>query len=78
MSIKKIHQLNITEMKRLLKDIRVFPRKKNKKSYNMHINDINTSRKVKNVLLGKEKNITKQERTLHYNKYCVQNKTRLK
>lgn len=44
----------------------------------MHINDINTSRKVKNVLLGKEKNITKQERTLHYNKYCVQNKTGLK
>lgn len=78
MSIKKIHQLNITEMKRLLKDIRVFPRKKNKKSYNMHMNDINTSRKVKNVLLSKEKNITKQERTLNYNKYCVRNKTRLK
>lgn len=78
MSIKKIHQLNITEMKRLLKDIRVFPRKKNKKSYNMQMNDINTSRKVKNVLLSKEKNITKQERTLNYNKYCVRNKTRLK
>lgn len=78
MSIKKIHQLYITKMKRLLKDIRVFPRKKNKKSYNMHMNDINTSRNVKNILLSKEKYITKQERTLHYNKYCVQNKTRLK
>ena len=44
----------------------------------MHMNDINTSRKVKNVLLSKEKNITKQERTLNYNKYCVRNKTRLK
>ena len=44
----------------------------------MHMNDINTSRNVKNILLSKEKYITKQERTLHYNKYCVQNKTRLK
>ena len=54
--------------KKLVKDIKVFLKKKNKKIKNMFVNDINIYQKMKNKsLLNIEKNIKKSEKALHYN-----------
>ena len=63
----KIHQLNIIEIikkdykiKKLVKDIKVFLKKKKKKSNKMVVKDTKISQKIKNKsLFNVEKNIIK-------------------
>ena len=63
----KIHQLNIVEIikkdykiKKLVKDIKVFLKKKKKKSNKMVVKDTKISQKIKNKsLFNVEKNIIK-------------------
>ena len=63
----KIHQLNVVEIikkdykiKKLVKDIKVFLKKKKKKSNKMVVKDTKISQKIKNKsLFNVEKNIIK-------------------
>ena len=54
--------------KKLVKDIKIFLKKKKKKSGNMVVNVTKISQKMKNKsLLSKEKNIIEREKLLCYN-----------
>ena len=54
--------------KKLVKDIKIFLKKKKKKSGNMVVNVTKISQKMKNKsLLSKEKNIIEREKMLCYN-----------
>ena len=58
--------------KNLAKDIKIFLKKKKKKSVNMVVNVTKISQKMKNKsLLSIENNIVEQERTLSYNNKVV-------
>ena len=66
-NITEITKEDYKKKKRLVKNIKVFPKKKKKKSNNMSVNDIQFSLKLKNKgWLSIEKYITRQK-TLHYN-----------
>ena len=68
----KIHQLNINKItkkgciKKLVKDIKVFLRRKKKKSNNMVVKDTKISQMKNKSLVSIENNI-KREKMSHYN-----------